>query len=687
MFNVPVFDPNTTVPAGSGFARTVFANNAIPSSRFNSVGKSLADRYPDPNRPGLGANYLRTAPTSTALHTATFRGDVQLSSEDRMFGRLTLDRSYVTGQPPLPQPADTPVTQQIPSWNFGFGYTRVSGPTLVNEFRFAWSRPGISKDATAPKDEIIPGALAPGVNSSTPVFNVTGFAQLGQQPVGLTNVPLDKSSAVWEFSDNATKNMGAHLLKFGFTHQFLKFYTLTTLQGRGAFTFDGSYTQNPQARPNTGSGLADLLLGYAQTVTLSSLGISDLRAQNDLMYFQDDWKVTQRLTLNLGLRYELYWPITDTQDKLGNFVLDRSDPDLGRLVYAGLNGRSRSMMAVDRNNFAPRFGFAYRVPKTRDLTVRGGYGMFYGNPDEQTGVGAMMTNNPPFVGAGGLNLIGDRTQPSSAFNLSGRLPAQPPPIRPQDFVLVPAATATLFSWQRAYTAPVVHQWNLSFQKQLGASTVLELSYVGNSSHGLWGTHPGNQPRTPGPGGINTRRPLAAYTIAPVTVAEPWSRGHYEGAIARLERRMSRGLYFLASFTYGRAIDLSSGAGLDGCAYCGVQGAIQDAYNLAAQRGPSDSNVPRRFVFSATWDLPFGRGRQYLTSGWAAHVLGGWQTSGIWTAQDGSPFTLNLPLDNANVGQTNWPNRVCGGRLENPTVRRWFDESCFQTPPPFTLGNA
>src|SRR5947207_11884329 len=171
-----------------------------------------------------------------------------------------------------------------------------------------------------------------------------------------------------------------------------------------------------------------MLLGYAQQVTLSNVGITNLRAQNELAYFQDDWKVSPRLTLNLGVRYELYLPIWEVDNLYGNFLTDRSDRDFGKLVYAGLNGRSRSLMGADKNNFAPRLGFAYRVPHTGDLTIRGGYGMFYGNPDEQTGVGNMMTNNPPFVGAGGVTLIGDRNFPATSFNLSGRLPATPPRI-------------------------------------------------------------------------------------------------------------------------------------------------------------------------------------------------------------------------------------------------------------------
>ncbi|HLJ13859.1 MAG TPA: TonB-dependent receptor, partial [Bryobacteraceae bacterium] len=420
-FPVTIYDPSTTVASGANFVRTAFPSNTIPASEFNQVGKSLVQLYPDPNLPGLGNNYIRNAGLDTALHNATFRGDVQVTSKDSIFARFSFNQGTINAEPGLPLPANTPVSEQLPAWNVGYGYTRVFGPSLVNEFRFAYTLPEISKDATQARNEIIPNALAPGVDSGTPTFAVTGFATLGQQPTGYTNVPLSKSSSVWEFSDNATKNLGAHILKFGFTHQFLKFYTFTTLNGRGAFTFDGSYTQNPQSRTGNGSGIADLLLGLAQQVHTSSTGLSNLRAQNDYWYFQDDWKITQRLTLNLGVRYELYWPMTDTDNKLADFVLGPSDPNYGHLVFAGLNGQSRSLMNVDKGNVAPRFGFAYRVPHTGDLTIRGGYGMFYGNPDEQIGVGAMMTNNPPFVGAGSVDLIGDKNLPSTAFNLSGSL--------------------------------------------------------------------------------------------------------------------------------------------------------------------------------------------------------------------------------------------------------------------------
>jgi len=687
VFTQTIYDPASTVASGSNFTRTPFPNNTIPASSFNSVGATLLGLYPNSNLPGAANNYNFAALQNTSLDTATFRGDVQVTSKDTMFGRMSFNHGGITIASVLPEPADPNVVERLPAWNVGYGWTRVFSPTFVNEFRFAWSRPEVGKDGTLAKNPIIPNSLAPGVNSSIPVFNVTGFAGLGINPAGFGNTPLDKTSDVWEFSDSATKTVGAHLLKFGYTHQYVQMYTLTTLNGRGAFTFDGSYTQNPLSRTNSGSGLADLELGLAQTVVTSTIGLSNLRANNDFWYIQDDWKIAQRLTLNFGLRYELYWPLYETNNGLGNFVTDPANPNFGKMIFAGLGGQSRSMMDVDLHNLAPRFGFAWRAPHSADLVIRGGYGIFYGNPDEQTGVGNMMTNNPPFVGLGGQNIIGDKNNPSTAFNLSSSLPPFPAPVTPQNFVFSPSSTATVFSWPTYYKTPIVQQWNISFQKPLPQDIALEVSYVGNMSDGGWNTYPLGQPLTPGPGSVASRRPLLKYTAAPITAFEPWNRSHYEGMAARLEKRMSKGLYFLASFSYGKAIDLSSGVALDGCGYCGNQEAVQNAYNLAAQKGPSDSNVTRRFVFSATWDLPFGRGKRYASHGVAAAIAGGWEVSGIWTAQDGPPFTLVLPVDNANVGNTNWPNRVCSGKLDHPTIQNYFDQSCFPTPAVYTFGNA
>ncbi|MGH9668045.1 MAG: TonB-dependent receptor, partial [Bryobacteraceae bacterium] len=268
---------------------------------------------------------------------------------------------------------------------------------------------------------------------------------------------------------------------------------------------------------------------------------------------------------------------------------------------------------------------------------------------------------------------------------SGALAPRPSPITPSEFVLDPSATTRLNSWFERYTTPYVQEWNFAIQKELPWQMVWETSYVGNAAVHLWGSYSPNQPVTNGPGAVVTRRPLAQYTVAPVMAYTPWNRSTYQGISSHLEKRFSKGLSFVASFTYGRALDLQN-ASLDACDGCEAGNGPQNSYNLAAQKGPSDNNVPLRFVLGGTWDLPFGPGRSLVKEGWVGHVVGLWQLSGIYQVQNGLPFTTILSFDNANAGNNSWPNRVCSGTLSSPTVSQWFDTSCFVAPAQYQFGN-
>jgi hypothetical protein len=402
-------------------------------------------------------------------------------------------------------------------------------------------------------------------------------------------------------------------------------------------------------------------------------------------YFQDQWAVTPSLTLNLGLRYELFLPFVETQNRMGNLILNPADPQFGHLVLAGLDGQSRSLLTMNKNNWAPRVGIAWRVPVLKNTVIRGSYGIFYAQ-DQGNGVTSRMTNNPPFFGYGGVSITSDQLNPSTGYVLSsGLLAPRPVAINPAQFALSPSATTTLVSWSPNYTRPYVQEWNFNIQKQLAGNMVWETSYVGNIGIHMWGQTEGNQPLTNGPGAVNTRRPLAKYTIAPIKYFSPWNRSSYQGLSSRLEKRFAQGLSFIASFTYGRALDLQNPA-LDACDGCGSGDTVQNAYNRAAQKGPSDNNVPLRFAFGGVWDLPFGRGRALAHEGWASHVLGDWQASAIYQVQSGLPYTLSLSFDNANAGTTSYPNRICGGTLAHPTPSEWFDTSCFVAPPSYAFGN-
>jgi outer membrane receptor protein involved in Fe transport len=683
----PVFDPLTTRPnpSGSGFIRDRFPNNVIPASRFDPVGKSLIDRYPDPlvNRASL--NYVTAPLEATRINNGTFRGDGRISDNDSMFGRFSFVDGDFLKRSVLPEPAATGTLREQPSRSVGYGYTRVFTPTVVNDFRFAWNQVSVNQDGTLARDEIIPNALDPGVTSSIPSFNLTGYTGLGAEPAGFGNLPLRKSSGVWNISTNLSIIAGKHTIKTGFDYQYIRVTTDTTLSGRGSFGFTGVFSQDPLSRGNTGSPVADLLLGLPNNVTLGTRGISNERVHNYYGDVQDDWNVTPTFTLNLGIRYDLTRPFFERDNKFANFILDPGHQLHGQMILAGDERLPRSLIYTDRNNFAPRFGFAWRTPAPGTV-VRGGYGIFYAQ-DEGTGVNRRLTNNPPFFGYGGMTNVSDQLFVASTFPLSGGLPGRPAPVDPAAFQLDPQATATLISWDLNFRTGYVQQWNLSLQKELVAGLVWETSYVGNRGVKLPASYPINNP-DPGPGAPNDRRPFGQLSRAPIFRASPWAGSTYHGVSTRVERRFSLGLSFLGSFTFGRAVDTASEfAVCDGCG-ASADDAVQNPSDLVgSQKGLSNHHVARRFVFSGIYELPFGSGKAWVNSGVASALLGGWAVSGIVTFSDGIPFTPSLSFDNAGTGGPNRPDRLRDGRLDNPTVERYFDVDAFATPARYTYGNS
>ncbi len=682
-----IFDPATTAPntKGSGYVRTQFPNNTIPATQFDPIATQILNYYPLPNLPGLANNYTANVPQLQANHNMVLRGDTQVSSKDSLFVRASVTRFSLDANNPLPPPAQDPVDRTINSEGVGFGYTRTFTATLVNEFRFSWTRMTVDQDETTTLNPIISGLLDPRIQHGTPTFNVTGFATIGAQPGVVGNSPLTKSSGVWDLSDNVSKSFGRHLLKFGTDLQAIKPSTFSALNGRGSLGFTGVFSQDPQNRSKTGSPLADFILGDANNLTTGTVAQAVERGRYGGWYFQDQWAVSSSLTLNLGVRYELFFPFIETQNRMANFILDPSDSLFGHLVLSGISPKPRALVTLDKNNWAPRVGFAWRLPGLKGAVVRGSYGIFYAQ-DQGNGVTSRMTNNPPFYGYGGVSITSDQLNPATGFVLSsGALAPRPAPINPAQFVLNPTSTTQLVSWNERYTTPYVQEWNFTFEKQLAGNMVWQTSYVGNLGIHLWGQTEGNQPLTNGPGSPTTRRPLAQYTIASVKAFSPWDRSTYQGLSSRLEKRFSQNLSFIASFTYGRALDLQNPA-LDACDGCGPGDTVQNAYDREAQKGPSDNNVPLRFAFGSIWNLPFGRGRALLNHGWASEIAGSWQVSAIYQVQSGLPFTVNLSFDNANAGTTSYPNRVCSGNLPDPTISQWFNLGCFTAPLAYQFGN-
>jgi len=684
---VPVYDPGTTLGAGAAATRTQFANNRIPASRLNAIGLALAQYYPLPNAPSRGLNiYQRNAPERTDAKNGIARGDVQISTKDSAFARYAHQVTQTSNESTLPAPAANPGISTGISKGIGVGYTRILTQSVVNEFRFSWTTVSINLGGTQARNEIIPGSLDPAVNTGIPGFNVSNLSGLGGTGPCCTSAPLAKSSGVFDYADNLSWSRGKHQLKFGTDIIQIRPRTFATLNGRAAFTFDGVFTQNPKARGASGSPLADLLLGDADRLTSGTVAQNEERSLGLGFYATDQWQLSENLSLNYGLRYELATPSIETQNHQGNFILDPG-PLYGQLIFAGNPALPRGLLYTDTNNIAPRLGIAYRVPQVRDLTIRLSYGIFYAQ-DEGTGVTNRLTSNPPFFGYGSTTLSSNQLNPATGFVLSPTATvARPNPIPVSSYTLVPTATAALVSWPTRFKIPYVQQWSLSVQKQLPWGVLAEVDYVGNHGSQLLGVGQGNQPTVLNNTPVNSRRPLAAYTIAPVKTVGNWNSSQYEGLSAKFEKRYDKGYSFLNSFTYGHAFDLQNPA-LDLCDSCGPGDTIQDNYNRAVNYASADNDVRFRYVLTGIVESPFGRGRAFLgDQRMASAILGGWAVSPVYQYQTGLPFTPSMSFDAANAGTVTRPTQVCNGNVGGAgTKQQWFNTACYANTTPYTFGN-
>ena len=342
-------------------------------------------------------------------------------------------------------------------------------------------------------------------------------------------------------------------------------------------------------------------------------------------------------------------------------------------------------MTTDHNNFAPRVGFAYHVPKSKDLVVRGAFGVFYAQ-DNGLGIGDLMTNNPPFYNYGGVDIISDQIHPSTGLPLTTGVSVPTPTTVPiSQFTFNPASTTSLNIWPKRYTAGYVQEWNFTVEKVLPGHLLWQLNYVGNAGVDLWNQWNFNDPVTPAAAGINTRRPYIQYSDAPMLFTAPWNRSHYEGLSTEVRRQFNNGLYFLGNFTWGNTLSLGQDDGGLCLNYCGSS--IQNEYNLESLMGHAGLDVPVRFVFSGVWNLPFGHGHHLASQGVGAALAGGWNIDGVLSVSSGAPFTVTMSTDSANDSGTTFPNRVCNGVASAPTLQEWFNTSCFVGPANYTYGNA
>jgi hypothetical protein len=675
-----IYDPATFTASPRG--RQPFAGNVIPSSRIDAVSARAASWYPTPQNANLVQNYLHNPPNQSDIDRWDLRADYNISSTDTLFYRISSQTQFSPASPPLPAPAFGSTSSDFSNtgWNMALVWSRVLTPSLVTTTRLGWNQ--LYTEQHPPIDRNVNAELGlRGVDQTragAPLFNINGVTNLG---IG-ANLPNLNDSQTRQMINDTSWIKGSHTIKFGVNLSWLQAFITNPKEGLGVFLFNGVFTRNP-ANNAGGNPFADFLLGIPNQTDVADDVYSNLRAPFYHFYVQDEWRATRKLTLNIGLRYEYNANWVETRNLLSNFDVDLATPSI--IVAQDGSRTSRALQATDRNNFAPRFGFAYSL--TNKTVLRGGYGIFIGNY-EGTGGGRFMLGNPPQTIS--VRLTTDQINP--AFVLQDGVPAG---------TLDPRNTANvrLSSFVTNPKWPTSQQWNFNIQRELGNDMVMEVGYYAAKGNHLPTRWNGNF-ALPGPGNINARRrftevpfPGIDHVIRPLTIVDrhDWfGNSTFHSFQARLEKRFGRGFSFMNAYTFSKTIGDTVGFAGAGSASGDPQG-FQNPLNRQLEKALDSQDMRHRFVSSYMYELPFGIGHRFGSS-WSRGVdafLGGWSIGGITTLTAGQPQGLTVQGDPANTGDPNRPNVVGDWRLSRSerTLQRFFNTSAFVRNDPFTYGNA
>ena len=637
-----------------------FDNDTIPDFFINPIGRAIAALYPLPNRNVPFANFV----SSPILRDDNDSFDVRV--DHNLTDRAQLTFRYSFGDRDLFEPFTGPTLSAVPGFGDtvkrrsqnGMGaLTLVLTPNLVNESRVAFSRvaSSVTQEASVLNSEVGLPTISPRERDLGLSFiTVTGFSPLGDEG----NNPQHSVTNVYQFINNSSYVHGNHLVKFGADVRFTQQNAFRDVESRGRLQFSPFLTL-------TNNALADLLLGFPLVTSIARVdNPQQIRTHSFNFFANDSYRITPRLTLNGGLRYEYNSPPVDAEDRANIY-----DVATGSLVRVGTNGVPRSGFEADKNNFAPRVGFAWSVGER--TVLRGGYGVYY-DQSPLAPAEALYFNSPFFDNNVFFPLLGLPLTVNNPF----------PSFFP--FALPDSA----LSIQRDLRTGYMQHWNFNVEQQLGEKNVVEVAYVGSKGTKLLTARDINQPQPSilPPGLPFVPRPNPQFDD--INLLESRANSNYHALQARFQRRMTRGFSTLASYTWSKSLDDASNFFTS----AGDPNFPQNSYNVAAERGRSNFDVAHRLSVSYSYALPFRRSGDDLK----AKFVNGWETFGILTLQSGRPFTVALlsEIDNSGTGRSilgfgnnDRPNLVGNPELSDPTPDRWFNTNAFAFSAPGTFGNA
>jgi len=668
--------------------RPPFPGNTIPASRLDPIGAKVAALYPAPNVPGRASgnsNYLVNQFSKNPRNYYVLRMDHVINSNNRVYGRmLTFGWNTLNdGAFPTKGVDGFGVTQKRPYWNVAGTWVINLSPTLLNEFRLGWDKRVFQSIASGTDSAAAKELAVPGANSRFfPIVSVTGFTGFGYTAGDRYQDPLLQRTII----DNVTKIWGNHTFKTGLEMRISGVNDIAVVSGGGTYGFTNTATSH---------GLAALLLGWAQSGSINEGILIRSRSKTIGAYLQDDWKITPRLTLNLGLRWdydEPRWEADNQQNSFDRFALNPVSGTPGIVTFSGRGGISKYAHNKDLNNFGPRFGFAWRV--TDRWVVRGGVGLIYlGQYD----------GGIPMVANLGFSRQGSFTSPDNgltpAFRLRTGLPAIPPgeALTPA-FGAVPVGQAPRTSVTFFETIDRRQGYSESFsfnvQRSLAANMVVEIGYAATLGHKIPSTTDVNinqvRPELMGPGNAQMRRPFPQFNNIAI-IAAPTGNSNYHSLNLRAEKRYSHGLHFMANYTWAKLIDdVEARSELGGSSGSG----FQNFYDRRSDRGLSGSSIAHRFVWGSVYELPVGKGKAWnIENPVLDRILGGWSSGLIVEARTGPPYGVVEQVNTTNAfSAAQRPNvvgtpKIDGERQRSAQIQQWFNTAAFAAPTQFTFGNA
>jgi hypothetical protein len=718
-----LYDPATQTTVNGQVYRQPFANNIIPMSRLDPAAAKILSLYPATNQTiPIGTypqnDYFVSTPGAQNTDQGDGRVDYRLSDKDSIFGTLSWSNLNKLNGAPLPGALDgTPfnaVTEEDLGRNAQLSWTRVWKPNVISETRVGFSRLVTSRVGANPNTDEFKAYGIGGYDPTGPLngglpqthFNDTTNTQRYSQIGANDWLPSKEYNNVWDFIQNVAISKGSHALKFGAEYRPIKFPFFQVPYPHGEMNPNQNDTAYPSTtntlNARTGDPVASYLIGALDSGQISTTNFVSSQKSAWAFYAQDDWKVTRNLTVNLGVRYELFSPIDERFGHQSNFVYDNLTlfipkgpqqnlplpPNFASAFPNVTVSRGQvpsTLIPWDKTNFGPRIGLAYNW--RQKTVIRLGFGMFYGGEENQGG-NPNRGESVPFNESPNLDRQGSLTifDPNPVFSggvrngVSGGYPVN---------VFSLNAPVAFRGVATDFRNGLVDKWNIAIQRELPGQMAFELAYVGNhQAKQLFQPDPNACANLGSASGISCttgQRPV--NYIGGISGTASFGFGNYEGMTAKLEKRLSKGLQFLGAYTYGHAL-ANTGTTLSGSTGFG----ILDPRNYSSSYSNAAWDIRHNCVGSFLYELPFGRGKSYGANMSRALdlIAGNWQMNGVLTFHTGVPFTIR-----SNGCQGIWntcmPDLVPGKNPNDAPASgqspdHWFDTTAVTAPAPLTGGN-